>query len=240
MSGPYVRSGDWGGPVDEELEFRLERYAAARLAPRGAAMQSIRAAVLTELAVRRVAEAERRATRLPWRRRALGLSRRLLAVGLAGALTLGGAAAVMGAAPDSPLYAARIWVESVTLPADPAARAAAHEAQLMQRVNEVESAISSGNVGAIDAALSAYDQEVEAAVGDSGADQTRIAHLVDELGRHVAVLEGLANQVPASASSAMERAIETSQGAVANLQDKTHPAKPTHTPKPGPSHPTHP
>ena len=85
---------------------------------------------------------------------------------------------------------------------------------------------------ALAAALAAYQAEVDAATADIGTDQTRLAHLEEELAKHTAVLTALAARLPEQSS--IEHAIDMSSKAITKLQDREHPTQPTQ-----PTHPTH-
>jgi cell division septation protein DedD len=180
-------------------------------------------------------------------RRRGGLMRRgaglLLAAGLS--LAVAGGAMAAGQA-GGPLYPTRMWLETVALPADGAARADAELVRLEARMQEVIAAARKGDRGAVAAALHAYqeiaDEAFLAATGDAAAtDRLRLA-----LDRHLAVHEAVAAKVPPQASEAIgrniDRAIERNGATLDQIESKkggggpaTEPgpaAKPDKTPKP--------
>src|SRR5207302_5981967 len=107
----------------DELDWRLETYAAARLTPSPDAVRRLRRAVVAraadvaavrEFEARRLAEeAVRRRLRhrgaLDW---ITASRRRGAAALLAASLAVGSAGAVFGANPGSPFYPTRVWVEA--------------------------------------------------------------------------------------------------------------------------------
>jgi hypothetical protein len=158
---------------------------------------------------------------------------------LVGVLTVG--AALAGSGPGGPFYAARLWVEDVTLPTDANARAEAQLARLEARLAEAAAAAEAGNGAAVTAALEAYRAAMEAALGDAGVDPTRREHLAAQLGRHVAVLETLVPLVPDRASEAIQAAVDRTEDRIQEIlalppdanpgKPETPPAKPEATPK---------
>ncbi len=221
-------------PGKDELTLRLKAYASARLEPRPAGTARIRTALIEEARMRAL---EKTIGSRP-HRHAAG-PRRLVALLLAAGLTLATAVAVSAAsAPGGPLYGARIWLESATLPADADARALERVRQIEERLLDTERAADSGDAGALAAAIQAYRQAVADAVGEVGSDGDRLARLEAVLAHHVDVLQGLADKVPAAAENGIDRALEASQKAVDKIEHTpkgppaTGPAvKPT--PKPG-------
>jgi len=214
-------------PIDQVVDL-LEAYADARLSPRGAVLARMRKHVIAELDARTaLLEAERgarlAAARPPrWRTIHVPMPRGLAAAGMAAALTFGTSAAVLAAPPGSPFYNARVAIEQALLPQRAAERIASIEQHLEERLAEAQAAAARGDAVALQAALDAYQAEVDAAVAELGWDVEQLAHLESELGRHTAVLEALAAQLPEQA--AIEHAIETSQKAAQKLHDKGKPA----------------
>jgi hypothetical protein len=205
-------------PGKDELALRLEAYASARLEPRPAATARIRTALIEEARMRALEETIGSRPH----RHAAG-PRRLVALLLAAGLTLATAVAVSAAsAPGGPLYGARIWLETATLPADASARALERVGQIEERLLDAERAAESGDVNAIAAAIQAYREAVADALAEVGTDADRLARLEAALGLHVAVLEALADKVPAAAADGISRALEASQKAVDKIE---------HTPK---------
>jgi hypothetical protein len=202
--------------ADMELGQRLDAYARARLSlpPEAAArirarlMQDARqtlgsAAVppgLTTHGARSVSRGN------GWSRARLRRGGALLlAAGLAVGV-LGGTAAA--AQPGGLLYAARVWVEEVTLPSDPSERAAAELRRLEARMSEIEAAASSGDQDALAAAIAAYGEIADEALGGAGTDTSLLDRLRVALDRHLAVLRAVAATAPAQAQAAIERNIE--------------------------------
>jgi ribosomal protein S11 len=212
---------------DVRLRRRLEAYADARLSPDLAATARIRARVLVhahrqaDLAgadaaltivpratSRHAQDATVRVTREPNRS---GRWRRPLAAVAAAALALsvvGGAAAA--AHPGGALYDARLWLEVVTLPAEPSERAVAELRRLEQRLREADEATRNGDAAGAAAALAAYERIMDQASAAALATGDPVAAAVLEtgVGRNLVVLEGLVGRLPTQASDAVERAIE--------------------------------
>ena len=95
----------------------------------------------------------------------------------AAALTLAMVAgSAMASTPGGPLYGARLWAETVTLPASGTPRAQAEAQRLGQRLEEIQRASASGDEGAAEAALSAYASILAEArsgtAGDPAAEAT--------------------------------------------------------------------
>ena len=80
--------------------------------------------------------AELSVTRARSRRPAMRRAAALLAAAVLSLIAVGGALAASGA--GGPLYPARVWIENVTLPSDPGARAAAELTRLESRMSELE------------------------------------------------------------------------------------------------------
>jgi len=240
---------DWGD--DGGLRPQLDAYADARLRADPEARARSRARVMAE--ARAASDAARVAATAPaaWpvpagprRRLAFGRFRVPAAVAatllLVGALTVG--AALAGSGPSGPFYAARLWVEELTLPTDADARAAARLAHLEARLAEAASAAEVGNGAAVAAALDAYRAGADAALSGAGGDPSRREHLAAQLGRHVAVLEALVPRVPVRASEAIQDAINRTELRIREIlvapPDKPEatppPEKPHATPKPTP------
>jgi hypothetical protein len=202
--------------ADMELEQRLDAYARARLSLAPDAAARIRARVMGDahLALGSTAnsrgltavEARSVSHTNGWNRARLRRGGALLlAAGLAVGV-LGGTAAA--AQPGGPLYAPRIWVEQVTLPADPSQRAAAELRRLESRISEIETAARIGDQGGVAAAVAAYGDIADEALGDAGSDPSLLDLLRLALDRHLAVLQAVAATAPAEAQAAIERNIE--------------------------------
>src|SRR5664280_186927 len=223
------RQDEWDD--DGELGARLEAYAESHLEPDPAATARARAAVMAE--ANRVLGAGRTAREAA----GPGLLRRLFqrpalaatAAVLGLAVLAGGAVAASG--PGGPLYSARLWVETLTLPSDTTARAAAELDRLQARLDEATAAAASGNGDAVTAALDAYRQTLADAAALAAGDPTREQHLIAELGKHLAVLEALAAGVPANAAAAIQAAVLRTEG---NIDAITQlPGQPGENPTPG-------
>jgi hypothetical protein len=247
---------DWGD--DGGLRPQLDAYADARLRVDPETRARSRARVMAQ--ARAAGVADRRAAAAAGSRPRLALGRfRMPAVMaatllLVAALTVG--TALAGSGPGGPLYAARLWVEELTLPSDAEARAEAQLARLESRLAEASAAAEAGNGAAVTAALDAYRATVEAALGDAGVVLTRREHLAAQLGLHVAVLDALVSLVPERASEAIRAAVErtevrieeiiatppnqapgkpeTPPGGLEATPKPTPPGKPEATPKPTP------
>lgn len=214
---------------DGMLRRRLDAYAEARLSPDLAAATRMRARVLA-VAHRRSAlgladpglallptpdvlprdtVTVRTVARVTPRR---GASRgRALALLLAASLTLGVAAGtVLAARPGGALYAARLWVETLTLPAEPSARAVAELQRLRERLIEAGAAAAAGDPDGATAALRAYESIVAEATAHAVAAGNGVAGAALETGvaQQVAVLRHLASSLPETAVPAIEQALE--------------------------------
>src|SRR5664280_2484267 len=206
------RQDEWDD--DGELGPRLEAYAESHLEPDPAATARARAAVMAE--ANRVLGAGRIAREAA----GPGLLRRLFhrpalaatAAVLGLAVLAGGAVAASG--PGGPLYSARLWVETLTLPSDTTARAAAELDRLQARLDEATAAAASGNGDAVTAALDAYRQTLAAELTLAAGDPTREQHLIAELGKHQAVLEALLLSVPGPAQASIDRAVQRTQDGI--------------------------
>jgi hypothetical protein len=224
---------DWGD--DGGLRPQLDAYADARLSPDPDARAHPRPRDrrgARALDARRVLEAAPR-RRSPF---AMALRPRLrlslLAAGLLVALLAAGGVAA-GSGPGGPFYAARLWAEDLTLPAEADARAVAQADRLEERLAEAERAAAEGNGAAVTAALDAYRATADAALANAGTDPARREHLAAQLGRHVAVLEALVPLVPARASEAIQAAVDRTETRIQEIlatPQGTPPGKPGGTP----------
>ena len=222
--------------IDQVVDL-LEAYADARLHPRGAVLARMRRHVLAEAAARdAAADTQRLAlerTELAAARRASiwRLGRRLAPIGMAATFMFATSAAVLAAPPGSPFYNARVQLEQAFLPQRIDDRVASIERHLEDRLAEAQTAADRGDVVGLQAALDAYQDEVDSAVAELGWNADQLAHLEAELGKHTDTLEALALRLPEQA--AIEHAIDVSQKATQKLRDKTH-GKPS---DPGPPAP---
>jgi hypothetical protein len=216
-------------PTDAEIEERLTAYASARLSPDPEWTARTRAA-LVDLAERRGrasstvvdldAARARRGLALP----SLARFRRTAVAGLlAASLAVASVSLVLAAGPASPLYPARLWLESVTTPAS-----SGDLSSLDRRLSEAQDAATHGQGAAVSAALEAYRQSVLDALKAAGNDEEKLARLNAALGVHDVVLQTLASDAPSSAKDAVQAAIEANHDAAA----KAGGDKPRPTPKP--------
>ncbi len=206
---------------DDELKRRLEGYAHARLAPDPARIARMRARLLAEVRERPAAGPTRLAPRSRRRTRWLPA---LLAAGLS--VVLVGGVALAGSRAGGPLYPARLWLEDVTLPADPASRLDGELDHLQTRLDEAAQAAVSGNGGAVQAALDAYRATIDRAVTTAGGDLDRATQVGLVLGRHQAVLAALADGLPPKAAEAIERAIDRTEQKIDDVQSRGPGANP--------------
>ena len=214
-------------PGHLEMRRRLEAFADLRLTPSVAATTRMRTGVMNAahrwaalVEVHALVEAD--ATLDPssrilpalagWRTRpTLARWRRPATALLAASLTLGTLAGVASAAkPGGPLYAARLWSEMATLPADPIAHADAEVGRLEERLHEVQQASRDGDGSAAQAALAAYSAIMDEAERASAADPAAGATIEATVSRHVAVLIALVDSVPQAARAAVESALASS------------------------------
>jgi hypothetical protein len=218
----------------DEVEDILVAYADARLAPSGPILSRMRATVMREAAAAAaMRDAERREAEAdielpPTRRFAVpqitlaSFARPAFALGLAGLLALGTGTAVTSASPGSPLYGARVALEQAFLPTEIDARFASHTQHLDERLAEAEAAAASGNAAALEAALAAYQAEIEQTLADIGDDYYRLSSFEAALQHHIAKLTELAARLPTDVAreNAAEHAIDASQRAVNSAVDK--------------------
>lgn len=206
--------------VDDDLLARLETYADALLTPDPAGLARVRLSVVAEARVRAGRRGASGLARLSgglFRRPALGLAGAMLAF-----LVLAGAA-LAGSGPGGPLYDARLWIETVTLPTDPAARTEAEFARLESRLGEATAAASSGDVSAVAAALDAYRSTVDATITVAGGDPTGEQRLERVLQQHRIVLESLVVKLRGrgNASAAIQRALDKSAQTIERIVMET-------------------
>lgn len=196
-----------------EVERRLDDFARARLTPSAAAKARARARVMREARLAFAGHAAAAAAAVELERAQTSTRRRLIrrGAGLALAATLslvavGGTLAATTA--GGPLYRTRVWLERVALPSGADARANAEIVRLDARLAELEAAVRSGDRAAVAAALTAYQDIADEAIAAAGADASAVEKVLAALGRHLAVLERVADQVPPQAAEAINRNIE--------------------------------
>ena len=209
-------------PDSDELTRRLEAYASERLSPDPDATTRMRARVMAaahhQVALGRADHG--RVSR--WRRPMTAL----LAAGLTLAVGVGSVAA---AQPGGPIYGARLWVETLTLPANADERAQAEVRRLDERLAEAAAASAAGDTNAANAALDAYGSIVRDATNDVGSSVSAAATLNTGVRSNIDVLTVLAGRVPEQARDAIQNAIDRSGSALNELHGKPPagtPAKP--------------
>ena len=215
-----------------ELERMLARYARVRLEPSQAQARRARAAVMEEAWRRHLdphsvlrtpapnarvaaATAAPASHRLPfsgWGARRLGVA--FAAAALAGLML--GSSVFAASRAGGPLYESRLAIESLSLPADPAARAAARLAQADARLGEALEAGFRHDDQAVAAALGAYDATIEELITTSG---PAAAEALAAVQNHRAVLLQLAEQVPDTAASGIDTALESSNRVIVRLAE---------------------
>jgi hypothetical protein len=238
------------GTGDDELDWRLHAYIAARLSPSPESSRRMRNAVMAraaDAAAIRAFEAERLALQAAQRRQAhSGLAGFLrlhtrggAAAFLAASVFFGSSVAVLVAAPSSPFYGTRIWLETALLPASADARAAAHVDHLEARVEDAEHALGGGDPNGATTALSAYIAELEIAIKDADGDPAKLAALKSALNAHLLLLEQLEQDAPSGAQNAIHTAINDSRKAAKDIDAGGKPT-PAPSPQPTPADPTEP
>jgi hypothetical protein len=229
---------------DDEIIERLAAYSEAHLAPDPAAVVRMRRHVMAQARVRlRPADPSRAREAIPFRtQRTAGRGRRtvlaLLAASLAVVLVVG---ASLAAEPGRPLYGVRLWVETVSLPSEPAARAAAELSRLDARMDEAVRAAGAGNESGVTAALAAYREILDDAVAAAGEEPAPVSDLEKGVDRHRAVLEGLIDNVPQGVQGPIQQVIDKQSetvdkaggGSATPKPTKGPNVRPTPTPKPG-------
>ncbi len=211
--------------TDDELTRRLEADAEACLSPDLSTRTRMRAEVMAAAlggAEAARADADRvptvgmmvrvdRQRRSAWRR-PMAL---LLAAGLTVALSV---SSVAGAQPGGPLYGARIWAETLTLPSSANERAQAELRRLDARLAEAAAATGAGDANAANAALEAYGAIVEEATVGAGDSVSAAATLETGVRSNIDVLTVLAGRVPDKQRDAIRHAIERSDKALDDIR----------------------
>jgi uncharacterized membrane protein YgcG len=223
---------------EARLRRRLEAYAEFRLSPDLGTTSRMRARVLAH--AHRQADLVRADAALTIVRPGLemgaatasrrGLRRTVISLLAAAALVaamVGGAAAA--SVPGAALYEARLWVEDMTLPTDPSARAIAELDRLTRRLAEAETAAHAGDHRGAAAALAAYERIMGAASEAilHANDPVAAAAFETGVGRNIEVLQALIAKVPRQAGEAIgravERAIARSTGTIERVDDVKKP-----------------
>jgi hypothetical protein len=146
----------------------------------------------------------------------------LLAASVWLAITVG---SISAASAGGPLFNARVWVENVFLPSGGVARADAEIARLDTRVAEAVAGAARGDVGAVQAALDAYNQIADEAIAAAAGDPALVALVSAALDHHRAVLTAVAagledrgnENAAAAVEASIQRAIEHNQAVVNRL-----------------------
>jgi hypothetical protein len=220
-----------GDPLDP-VEVLLERYAAARLAPDAEQLTFLRAVSVrayVDRGLRGGRPAKSRPSMFVWPRR--------LAAGFAVvfALTGGVSLAAAESGPGQPFYHLKLTVDSLTLPAQGAARVDALLQRLDARLAEVRQAGARSDHAAVADATGAYEAnltDLTDAINASGAD----AFVLDELNQHVTILEGLLGQLPPQAQAGLQHALDHAQQARDAINQRHGP--PASRPSPSSQRPT--
>ncbi len=207
----------WEMDAADPLVALLDRYSDRRLAAPQAQLTRLRAGVVQAYVERGLRAARPMGRRLGWPRR--------LAVGAAVALALTGGASLAAAesGPGQPFYHLKLTVEALTLPAQGSARLEGLLHRLDARLAEARGATARGDHGAVADAVAAYEDTLSAlsdTVSANGAD----AFVLDELDRHVALLEDMLGQVPAQAQPGLQRALEHAHRAQDAIKQRRGPS----------------
>jgi hypothetical protein len=217
----------------EDLERLLARYARVRLEPSQALTRRARTAVMEEAWRRRldpqsVLRAPAPSARLGVAAAASGGSHglpfsgwgsRRVAIAFAAATLTGlmlGSSVFAASRAGGPLYEPRLALESLTVPADPAARVAAQLAHADARLGEAVEAGFRHDDGAVAAALEAYDRAIADLTTASGGDADEALQAIQ---LHRTVLLQLAAQVPDTALSGIDTALENSNNVIVHLAE---------------------
>jgi hypothetical protein len=213
---------------DAELGRRLLAFAETRLTPELAATSRMRARVLA--VAHRQADLARADSALAVLTRPVGVVgeedgvtpahlraarratwRRTAAVLLAASLALSAmTGTALAARPGGPLYAARVWVETLALPSEPTSRVLAQLDRLEARLAEAAVASAAGDADGANAALAAYAAIVKEASSNGELLDDAVASAALEAGvaRNLEVLQALADRLPAAAAAGIQRAID--------------------------------
>jgi hypothetical protein len=156
----------------------------------------------------------------------LGLAR--VALVAATVLALGCSSVVAASArtlPGEPLYGVKRAVErlSVAMHRDPASRAALRLELAGRRLQEIQSLLAAGRsadpvLDDLERELAAAERDAVAAAGRGRDAAALLAHVEEMIAKHIAVLRGVLERVPAQAQDAIERAIEKAEKAKENVQ----------------------
>lgn len=208
-------------PFEAELTARVERA----YAPEPETLARGRAQALAAF---RSAAPGRAAGRSP--RRSFGRPLGALAFSLAlVAASVGLVAAESG--PGQPFYGLRLAVEALSLPAPGSpGRLSAEVTRLDARLAEAAQAARAHDAAGVSAALAAYLDELRAPTTQIGPASPEARNLQAALANHVAILAGLAGEVPPAAQAGLEQALDQVARATQRLQ-----GAPATSPLPRPS-----
>jgi hypothetical protein len=199
----------------EELERMLARYARVRLDPGQAQVRRARAAVMEQAWRQRIeaiapAAPARRVPFSRWNPRRMGLS---LAVAVMAGLMLGSSVFAASRA-GGPLYETRLSLETLTLPADPAARVDARLTAAQARLGEAVEAAGRHDQSATHAALEAYDRTIDELLSAEGPEAARALAAIQF---HHTILLEIADSVPDAAAAGISKAITSSEKVIDRL-----------------------
>jgi hypothetical protein len=220
MTELEVRAGD-------ELERQLARYGRVRLDPSPAQAKRARSAVMEAAWRRRLQgvdgglvpeavsavvgrESHRRAPFGAWGPRRLAGS--LAAAVLAGLLV--GSSVFAASRAGGPLYGARLGLEELMLPVEPASRVEAVLAGAQTRLAEIVDAVTRRDDIALAAAVGAYDASVAELAGLTGSEADRALEVITY---HQAVLLETLARAPEAAQAGLANALEQSGSVVSRL-----------------------
>jgi len=160
------------------------------------------------------------------------LGRGILYASLAVALSVSATGAVAAASlPGDLLYPVKLQLEDVRLQiASPSVRADLLAMALDERLDELEQLAANGDWAQVAVAVqdvTAAEERLAVAAGDPQ------PAVVDAIGHHTAVLQGLITTAPTSARQGLEQAIQASSAADEPESDGEHPVRqPTSAPPP--------
>ncbi len=211
------------------LRRRLDAYADARLSPALSSTVRMRARVMAG-AHRQAALTSAGAgltvlvPETPVARRATGRHPAMRAAGVLLAAALGLSLAVgsaLAADASGALYPARLGLETLLLPGDPAERAVAELARLDQRLQEAQAARARGDMAGVEAAMQAYAAIVDVSAREAikTGDPVASAALEAGVARNVRVLRAIMERAPDAALDGLTRAIDHSDAAIEDIHD---------------------
>ena len=224
MTSRTPTGGPWS-PADmqtipDEVEQRLDRYAAEGLAPDPDQIGRVRAALLSEIAARGPVQSAPRGIYRP-------LFRRWMLAAASAVLLVGGTGLVAAeSGPGQPFYGLRLAVGSVTLSGEQPARDRGLAAQLTDRLAEAGVASRNGDSRGAEAAIDAYLQTLTELTRNNISDPA----VLDVLQRHVDTLEELLSSAPPQAAGGLQQALD----AAGHASGVTAPPIPSTVPHPTP------